>query len=454
MHDSQLHELEVRLRAIVAGQFEVLELLGAGGFAAVFRARDTLLGRDVAIKVLDPALALDPSAADRLLDEARLVASIEHAHIVPLYEAGYRDGIVFLVMRYYPDGTAGTRLASRGRWPPAEVARIGVESADALAAAHARGVIHLDIKPDNILLDADGHAAVADFGIARVVAATASSEPGSSSGTPHYMSPEQVAGDRLDGRSDVYSLGLVLYELATGNRPIRGNSAREVMANQVRQAPRPLSEALPEMPLALARTITRALAKDPAERWGSAGEMADALRAANAPDQLLTPQQARKRTRRRWYFRGAMVGCGLLAGLAVVIYMVIRLIGTFGKGDPPTVDALSPLIPPALVDSARANGTLTTTDSVLYIFVPHGRGIADGLFITTRDLIASRAGQSRRYSQADDFTIDVKLTPGQGYLLIKLPARKLTDTLYRGLSGLELQVLRLSLARALALVPQ
>jgi serine/threonine-protein kinase len=408
----------------------------------------------VAIKVLDPALALDPAAADRLLDEARLVASIEHAHIVPLYEAGYREGIVFLVMRYYPDGTAGARLASRGRWSPAEVARIGVESADALAAAHARNVIHLDIKPDNILLDSHGHAAVADFGIARVVAATAPAEPGYSSGTPHYMSPEQVAGDRLDGRADIYSLGVVLYELVTGSKPISGSSAREVMANQVRQEPRPLTHMLPDMPAPLAKAITTALAKDPADRWGSAGEMADALRAASAPDQLLTPQQARKRIRRRWYFRGAMVGCGLLAGLALVAYMVIRLIGTFGKGAPPAVDALSPLIPPVLLDSARANGTLVPGDSVLYIFVPNGHGIADGLFITTREIIAAEAGIPRRYSMAEDFTLDVKLTPKQGYLLIKLPSRPVADTLYRGLTGMELQVLRLSLARALALLPK
>jgi hypothetical protein len=246
----------------------------------------------------------------------------------------------------------------------------------------------------------------------------------------------------------------VLYELATGERPVSGNSAREVMANQVRQVPRPLTEAVPEMPRALAHAITRALAKDPAERWESAGEMADALRAASAPDQLLTPQQARKRSRRKWYCRGAMVGCGLLAGLALVTYLVIRLIGTFGKGAPPAVDALSPLIPPALLDSARGNGTLTERDSVLYIFVPHDQGIANGFFITTRDIIATRQGSPTRYPLADDFTLDVKLTPGQGYLLLKLPSRKLTDTLYSGLSGLELQVLRLSLARALAMLPK
>ena len=454
MDTAQLRDLQARLRAIVHGQFEVGELLGAGGFAAVFRAKDTLLGRDVAIKVLDPALALDATAADRLLDEARLVASLEHAHIVPLYEAQSLGGLVFLVMRYYPDGTAGTRLERQDRWASADVARLGLETADALAAAHARGVIHLDIKPDNILLDGQGHAAVADFGIARVVAGTGASQPGMSSGTPHYMSPEQVAGDELDGRTDVYGLGMVLYQLATGLRPITGNSAREVMANQVRQIPKPISHVVPDFPAPLARVIIRALAKDPAERWESARAMADALRVASAPDQLLTPAQARTRGRRRWYLRGAMVGSGLLVGFLVVGYMVIRLISSFGKGNPPAVDAISPNIPQSLLDSARAVGRLTERDTVLYIFAPHGQGLSDAFIVTTRDLVAVKQGAPKRYPVADDYDLDVKLTPDNGFLLVKLPARGVSDTVYSRLSGLELQVLRLSLQRAFAQLPK
>jgi serine/threonine-protein kinase len=452
MDNARLRDLQVRLRAIVAGQFEVRELLGSGGFAAVFRAKDTLLGRDVAIKVLDPSLALDASAANRLLDEARLVASIEHAHIVPLYEAGHQDGIVYLVMRYYPDGTARARLERTGRWSPGQVVQLGIEAAEALAAAHARGVVHLDIKPDNILLDSNGHAAVADFGIARVLAASGAAQPGMVSGTPHYMSPEQVAGDQLDGRADVYALGVVLYQLATGQRPVRGDSDREVMANQVRQVPKPLSEIVPDMPAPLARAITKALAKEPAERWAGAQEMADALRAAAAPDQLLSPAQARKRVRRRWYFRGAMVGCGLLAGLVLFGYIVVRLISTFGKGDPPAIDALSPLIPPVLVDSARAMGALTDRDTLLYVFAPHSHGLADAFFVTNRDMVAVKGGVIKRYAIADDYDLDLRLTPGHGYLLVNLPARQLADTVYSTLSGLELQVMTLSLKRVFALL--
>jgi serine/threonine-protein kinase len=450
MNDGQVRDLQARLRAIVAGQFEVGELLGAGAFAAVFRARDLVLGRDVAIKVLDPALALDPAAADRLLDEARLVASTEHPHIVPLYEAGNQDGIVFLVMRYFPDGTAGTRLAALGQWPPAQVAQLGIEVADALATAHARGVIHLDIKPDNILLDANGHAAVADFGIARVFAGAVPAEPSLVSGTPHYMSPEQVAGDQLDGRTDVYALGVVLYELATGQHPVGGNSAREVMANQVRQAPTPLQEVAPEMPAALSRVITRALAKDPAQRWGSAREMVNALRAASTPDQLVAPRVARKRTRRRWYGRGAMVGCGVVAGLLLIGYAVIWTYRAFNQGDPPAVDALGALIPAVLLDSARAAGTLTERDTAVYIFVPHGKGMNDALILTTRDIVAITSGRVKRYPIADNYRIDINRTPRQGLLLIRPPSREFTDTVYTGMTGLEQQVLGLSLRRAFA----
>ncbi len=290
MDAARTEALARRLNAALGGRLALGELLGVGGFAAVFRGRDPLLNRDVAIKALDPTLVLDDSAADRLLDEARLVATAEHPHIVPLYEAGHRDGVVYLVMRFFPDGTLGARLSGEGPLTPAGVARLGIEVADALSAAHARGVLHLDIKPENLLLDGDGHAFVADFGISRVAAAADATPDGTSSGTPHYMSPEQVAGDRLDGRADVYALGVVLYEAATGRRPITGNSAVNIMANQVSKAPEPLSTVAPDLPKALSDIITRALAKDPDDRWDSAKEMADALRTASAADKLLVAE--------------------------------------------------------------------------------------------------------------------------------------------------------------------
>jgi hypothetical protein len=147
-----------------------------------------------------------------------------------------------------------------------------------------------------------------------------------------------------------------------------------------------------------------------------------------------------------------MVGCGLLAGLVLFGYIVVRLISTFGKGDPPAIDALSPLIPPVLVDSARAMGALTDRDTLLYVFAPHSHGLADAFFVTNRDMVAVKGGVIKRYAIADDYDLDLRLTPGHGYLLVNLPARQLADTVYSTLSGLELQVMTLSLKRVFALL--
>ena len=449
MDEALARGLGARLGAALGDQFEIGELIGAGGFAAVFRARDPLLGRDVAIKVLDPSVASDPAASDRLLDEARMVATIEHPHIVPLYEAGRRDGLVFLVMRYFPDGPVGSRLERSGDLAPAAVAGLGIEVADALAAAHARGVIHLDIKPDNILLDSGGHAAVSDFGIARLTAGAEPLATGLVSGTPHYMSPEQVAGDQLDGRADVYALGVVLYELATGRRPVEGDTDARVMANQIRQMPVAIGAVVPEFPAPLAEVITRALAKDPEARWNSAADMAAALRAASAPDKLLPPRLARRRARRRWYARMAMVAGGLTAGLVLLVYIVVRLLGMFTEGEPPTLDAMAPTIPAPMLDSARSLGYLAEDDTVLYLFAPHGRGLDNALYVTTRDLIALTDGRPRRYPRKADYSIDLRRTNQQGVLTFTHPVTEATDTVYRAMSGVEQQVLLLALRRIL-----
>ncbi len=449
MDDDRLHHLKERLAAALGARLELSELLGVGGFAAVFRARDPLLNRDVAIKALDPKLVLDDAAADRLLDVARLVATAEHPHIVPLYEAGHRDGVVYLVMRYFPDGTVGARLSREGPLSPAGVARLGVEVADALSAAHARGVLHLDIKPENLLLDAEGHAFVADFGISRVAAAADASPDGTSSGTPHYMSPEQVAGDRLDGRADVYSLGVVLYEVATGRRPITGDSAAKIMANQVSKAPELLSTVAPELPKALSAIITRALEKDPEQRWGSAKEMADALRAASASDKLLSPKLARRRTRRRWFGRTAMVVGGLVLGMILFGYLAFQIWMGFRTGVPPGIDAMAPAIPPAVLDSARRLAALTDQDTVLYVFATNGHGVMDAVVVTTEGLVALRDGEPRRYLNADDFDINLVRTNRRGLVLLTVKATKHVDTLFHQISGLEQQIFELGLRRTL-----
>lgn len=449
MDDALIRGLHARLREALGGQFEIGALLGAGGFAAVFRARDPVLGREVAIKVFDPALSLSAAAADRLLTEARLVASLEHPHIVPLYEAGIENGLVYLVMRCLPDGTVGDRLKRSGPLPAADVARIGMEVADALAAAHARGVVHLDIKPDNILLDTHGHALVNDFGIAQAIATSEAATDGVVSGTPHYMSPEQVAGDKLDGRSDIYSLGVVLYELATGTLPVGGDSSANVMANQIRQEPAPIASVAPELPTPLAKVITRALAKDPAARWSTAKEMADALRAASAADQLLTPKAASRRARRRWYGRLGMVLGGLTVGVGIIVYLVIRTLHAMFTGEPPALDATGGAFPPAIIDSARSLGVLTANDSAIYVFARHGDGIRDALIITTRDLVIARHGAVRRWARASDFDISLNRVGERGVVLLGYKGTRQTDTLYDSITGIEMQNLAVALNKLL-----
>jgi hypothetical protein len=177
--------------------------------------------------------------------------------------------------------------------------------------------------------------------------------------------------------------------------------------------------------------------------------MADALRAASTPDQLLSPRAARRRARRRWYGRVAMVGGGLTAGIALLVYVVIRLLGMFAEGEPPALDAMAPLIPAPMLDSARAGGFLAEADTVVYLFAPHGLGLSDALYITTRDLIAVRNGVPRRYPRGVDYQIDLRRTPEQGLLTFRHPETKQTDTIYHAMSGIEQQVLLLALRRVL-----
>src|SRR5688572_634143 len=224
--------LRPKLEAALGEQLQLGALLGQGGFAAVFRAHDPFLERDVAIKVLDPSLAVDAALEEQFLHEARTIAAAEHPHIVPLYSADSTGGLLYLVMRLLPGHSLEDRIA-QGKLPAAEAARIALACAQALAAAHAVGVVHRDIKPANILLDANGNATVTDFGIALVTSRPARETHGSTSGTPRYMSPEQALGERVDGRSDVYALGVTLYEMLTGTTPFPGRNTMEVIAQHI-----------------------------------------------------------------------------------------------------------------------------------------------------------------------------------------------------------------------------
>ena len=276
-NSEQASELTLNARAL-APDFKVLGELGRGGMGIVYLAIDVNLDREVAIKVL-PAYLTEPSGVrDRFLREARTAAKLSHPNIVPVYRADEKDGVVFFVMRHVDGVSLAERLASHGAMAPLEAARMLQQVALALDYAHARGVIHRDIKPENILLERGTNSAVVtDFGIARLMEAAPATATGQVLGTVHYMSPEQVLGERVDGRSDVYSLGVVGFKTVTGQLPFDSRSATAVLVEHVTKEPPKVRSVGPSVPEALAAIIDRCLAKDRAARYQSAGDLATAL---------------------------------------------------------------------------------------------------------------------------------------------------------------------------------
>ncbi|HUQ79943.1 MAG TPA: protein kinase [Gemmatimonadaceae bacterium] len=278
--------LQDRVIAAIGEHYELEDEIGRGGMSVVFRARDLRLNRPVAIKVLPPELAHDPAIRARFTREAQMSAQLSHAHIVPIYDVGERDGIAWFVMALVTGGNLGTHLTREPRPPLDEVRRILCETADALAYAHLRGVIHRDIKPDNILLDRQtGRAMVTDFGIAWAMeAGSRLTATGIAVGTPTYMSPEQAVGDRqLDGRSDIYSVGVLAYQMLTGRVPFEAGNAMALLLKHVTERPRPISDLRADTPRALRETIERAMMKAPEDRWPTAAALRDAL---SSPESL------------------------------------------------------------------------------------------------------------------------------------------------------------------------
>src|SRR5512136_2900697 len=265
------------------GPYEILALLGAGGMGDVYRARDSRLGRDVAIKVLPPHLADAPEVRARFEREARTISQLNHPHICTLFDIGREGGTDFLVMELLEGETLAHRL-EKGPMPVAEVLTIGTQIADALDRAHRAGVVHRDLKPGNVMLTKSG-AKLMDFGLARAADLDAAApgaltesptvsrpltKEGTIVGTFHYMAPEQLEGKEADARVDLWALGCVLYEMATGKRAFEGASQASLIGAIMEREPRPITELQPLTPPALERVVRGCLAKDPAERWQSA----------------------------------------------------------------------------------------------------------------------------------------------------------------------------------------
>jgi len=317
------------------GPYEIQSPLGRGGMGEVYRARDTRLQRDVAIKILPSILAADPESVRRFENEARAVASLSHPHVVPLFDVGEHEGIRYAVTELVSGETLRSRMA-RGALPAGEAAEIAAQVAEGLGAAHDRGLVHRDVKPENVVLTPSGFARVLDFGLAKrggpVIGAEAGedeptrsellTEPGVVAGTVGYMSPEQVRGEVVDARSDVFSLGVVLWEMLTGRRPFRGDSHVETLNAILKEEPQP--EDLESLPPDLARIVRRCLDKRKDSRYHSAADLAHDLRTAVEQPRrtAAVPPPARPAlSRRRLRIAG---GAALFVAILAAVYLIAR----------------------------------------------------------------------------------------------------------------------------------
>lgn len=311
----------------VAGRYSLERELGRGGMGIVYLARELRLARPVAVKVLPRMLAAaKPELRERFVREAQMAAQLSHPNIVPIHHVDDAGEFVFFVMAYIDGETLGERLRARGALPPPEAARILREVGWALAYAHLRGIVHRDVKPDNILLErATGRALVTDFGIAGDVATPSTADGGYVRGTIHFLSPEQAAGAAVDGRSDLYSLGITAYYALTGALPFDAPSAAAVMAAHATRRPAPIATAAPHVPLRLAQAVERCLQKQPELRWPSGEKFAEAVDAAfEMPKELPAPLRA-------WLAQGDR-SRGLT--ILVAVYGTSAVVALFASGNP------------------------------------------------------------------------------------------------------------------------
>ncbi len=332
------------------GPYEILSALGAGGMGEVYRARDTRLGREVAVKILPAHLSSDPTRKQRFEREAKTISSLNHPHICVLYDVGHQDGTDYLVMECVEGETLAKRL-EKGPLPLDQVLKYGAQIADALDKAHRSGVVHRDLKPGNIMLTASG-AKLLDFGLAKPTAPLSSvasltaagtqdspmTAEGTIVGTFQYMSPEQVEGKEVDGRSDIFSLGAVLYEMVTGKRAFEGKSQLSVASAILEKEPAPISSIKPMTPPALDHAIRRCLAKDREERWQTARDLALELK---------WDAQAEPAGARRGVTRAGLLNRERLAWLAgVLVLLAIGAAGYLRRTVPPASSTWSYIVAP------------------------------------------------------------------------------------------------------------
>jgi hypothetical protein len=337
---------------VLANRYRLVGQLSSGGMGSVWEAEDTVLHRRVAVKVLSDGLAADDRFEERFLREARAAAGLSHQNVAGVFDYGEDKGSPFMVMELIDGETLAHRIGI-GPLDPAEAVRIAVEVADALQAAHDSGMVHRDVKPGNVMLTPTGDVKVMDFGIVAAAGASPLTATGHTLGTATYISPEQAQGDRVDGRSDVYSLGVVLFEMLAGRPPFTGESPVAMVAAHAQEPPPPLLGSLPGVPAHVAAACERALAKDPRDRPQSAAEFADMLRSPQPDRTELIPADRTAELSTsdggapRWAAvlpaaaawmarsRGLLLPLALAAGLAL---LGTGLVTALGNDSPPRVN--------------------------------------------------------------------------------------------------------------------
>ena len=338
-------ELGQRLQAALGDSYAVEKPLGAGGFAVVFLVRDVQLKRPLAIKVLSPDLVTSKTVIERFKREAETVAQLSHPHIVPLHFVGQKDDLLYLAMQCVDGGSLADRIEKEGKLPVADVARYIAEIATALGHAHKRGVVHRDVKPQNVLLDAEtGRCLVTDFGIARSAESASLTATGMVMGTPTYLAPEQVTGEPSDHRADIYALGIMAYEMLAGRPPFEGANATAVLMKRLAGPPESVLKVRADTPRELVDVIDGCLAADPNERFQNAGDIARALTGATpiTGGQPTAEIVVKRRQKRQRTIIGGVVGAVAVAVAAWFALSSLR------SNAPPTlapVDSGMALIP-------------------------------------------------------------------------------------------------------------
>jgi len=383
---------------VLADRYAVGELLGRGGMAEVYLATDRVLDRPVAFKVLGGWLANDATFVERFRREALAAARISHPNLVAVFDAGSEDGVHYIVMEHVPGETLADVLRKEGRLHPNRATRIAASVADALGVAHAARIVHRDVKPANVMLTPDGRTKLMDLGIARNIDGESITHASSILGTAGYVSPEQARGDPVDHRSDIYSLGCVLYEMLTGRQPFEAQDPLAMAYKHVHEAPVPPTSLEPSIPPALEAVTLRAMEKEPAARFQSVEEMAAALddrTAPVAPVTATTPMPAvpvttplptahpdnlprrADRVRRRRPLVPFLLGLAALALLGGVAFALFGDDPPAGRAGPPGSPSRSASLSPSL--SSSRSPTPLPVDSVEEAAAALDALVADGL---------------------------------------------------------------------------